>query len=49
LVQRNYRILLHGGVTPLWTLKSDIDTRIPAGHAAFFNSSSYTRSGYSSS
>jgi hypothetical protein len=32
----------------LWWLKSDLDTRIPAGHAAFFNSSPYTRFGYSS-
>lgn len=33
----------HSGVAPCWSLKSDFDTRIPAGHAAFFNSSSYTR------
>jgi hypothetical protein len=26
----------------------DLDNRIPAGHAAFFNSSSYTRFGYTS-
>jgi len=36
-------------VTPGWLLKSDIDTRIPAGHAAFLNSPPYTRFGYSSS
>jgi hypothetical protein len=29
-------------------LKSDFDTRIPAGHAAVFNSSSYTGFGYTS-
>jgi len=48
LAKPNYRILMHGGVTPGWLLKSDIDTRIPAGHAAFLNSPPYTRFGYSS-
>lgn len=49
LLQRNYRILLHGGVTPFVDAELDIGNRIPAGHAAFFNSSSYTRFGYTSS
>jgi hypothetical protein len=40
--------LPYGGVTPGWLLKSDLDTRIPAGHAAFFNASPYTRFSYSS-
>ncbi|MEO5784501.1 MAG: hypothetical protein ABIS17_03205 [Casimicrobiaceae bacterium] len=48
LTQWNYRILFHGGVAPCRSPKSDFDTRIPAGHAAFLNSSSYTRFGYSS-
>jgi hypothetical protein len=32
----------------LWVAENDLDNRIPAGHAAFFNSSPYTRFGYSS-
>jgi hypothetical protein len=32
----------------LWVAENDLDNRIPAGHAAFFNSSSYTRFGYTS-
>src|SRR5438552_19089508 len=48
LTQWNYRILLHGGVTPFVDAEIDLDNRIPAGHAAFFNSSSYTRFGYTS-
>src|SRR5208282_4019581 len=48
LAQWNYRILLHGGVTPFVDAEIDLDNRIPAGHAAFFNSSSYTRFGYTS-
>jgi hypothetical protein len=41
-------MLLHGAVAPFVDAEIDLDNRIPAGHAAFFNSSSYTRSGYSS-
>jgi hypothetical protein len=48
LAQWNYRILLHGGVTPFVDAEIAFDNRIPAGHAAFFNSSSYTRFLYSS-
>jgi hypothetical protein len=44
----NYRTLVHGGVTPLMVAEIDFDNRIPAGHAAFFNSYPYTRFGYSS-
>ena len=49
LAQWNYRILLHGWRDSLcgW-LKNDLDNRIPAGHAAFFNSSPYTRIDHSS-
>jgi len=36
--QWNYRILTHGGVTPFVDAEIDLDNRIPAGHAAFFNS-----------
>jgi predicted RNA binding protein YcfA (HicA-like mRNA interferase family) len=32
----------------LWVAENDFDNRISAGHAAFLNSSSYTRFGYSS-
>ncbi len=46
----NYRILLHGWRDSLCgLLKTIFDNRIPAGHAAFLNSSSYTRFGYTSS
>jgi hypothetical protein len=45
----NYRILLHGWRDSLCgLLKTIFDNRIPAGHAAFLNSSPYTRFGYSS-
>jgi hypothetical protein len=45
---RSAGILLHGGVTPLLVAETDLDNRVPAGHAAFLNSSPYTRFGYSS-
>jgi len=32
----------------LWVAENDLDNRIPAGHAAFLNSLSYTRFGYTS-
>jgi hypothetical protein len=32
----------------LWVAENDLDNRIPAGHAAFLNSSPYTRFGYTS-
>jgi len=32
----------------LWVAENDFDNRISAGHAAFLNSSSYTRFGYTS-
>src|SRR5438105_3125819 len=42
-------ILLHGWRDSLCgLLKTIFDNRIPAGHAAFLNSSPYTRFGYSS-
>jgi hypothetical protein len=43
LTQLNYRILAHGGVTPFVDAEIDLDNQIPAGHAAFFNLSPYTR------
>jgi hypothetical protein len=48
LPKPNYRILIHGGVTPMRFAENDLDNRIPAGHAAFFNSFPYTRLGYTS-
>jgi hypothetical protein len=48
LPKPNYRILIHGGVTPMQFAENDLDNRIPAGHAAFFNSFPYTRLGYTS-
>jgi hypothetical protein len=48
IAKLNYRILTHGGVTPLRFAENDLDNRIAAGHAAFFNSFPYTSFGYSS-
>ncbi len=48
LAQWNCRILLHGGVTPFVDAEIDLDNRIPAGHAVFFNSLPYTKFVYSS-
>jgi hypothetical protein len=46
-VSGNYWICTPGQVSQL--AENDFDNRISAGHAAFINSSSYTRFGYSSS
>jgi len=42
----NCRILAQGGATP--AAEIDFDNRIPSGHAAFFNSGPYARSGHGS-
>jgi len=47
--QRNNRTPIHGGVTPFVDAEIDRDNRIPAGHAAFFNSFQYTTFDHSSS
>jgi hypothetical protein len=48
LPKPNYRILMHGGVTPFMDAELDFDNRIPAGHAASFNSCAYTSFDHSS-
>jgi hypothetical protein len=48
LPKLNYRILTHGRVTPFMDTEIDFDNRIPASHAAFFNSGPYTSFDHSS-